>query len=145
MSFLWIPKSIRHRTEYSFSMKMWNCRLNASQTDDAHTVAGQIASRPHGPATMGARAPFSTAASHFLNLASEERRQLSKQAVIPRTEPYNSDGSTLADFPLLIAVSLHQITSVWPTRTKLHRGTPIPFGSPTIQQLSTGGSKKQAT
>jgi hypothetical protein len=57
---------------------------------------------------MGARAPNSFT---FLKLASEERRQLSEQAVIPRTEHYNLDRSTLADFPLLIAVSQHQITS----------------------------------
>ncbi len=45
MSFLWIPKSIRHRTEYSFSMKMWNCRLTASQTDDSHTVVVGISDK----------------------------------------------------------------------------------------------------
>jgi len=48
---------------------------------------------------MGARAPFYSFT--FLKLASEERRQLSEQAVIPRTEHYNLDRSTLADFPEL--------------------------------------------
>src|SRR5438876_10070947 len=43
-----------------------------------------------------------SAASHFLKLASGGRRQLSEQAVIPRTEPYNLDRSTLADFTGLI-------------------------------------------
>src|SRR6267154_4738012 len=37
------------------------------------------------------------AASHFLKLASGGRRQLSEQAVIPRTEPYNLDRSTLVE------------------------------------------------
>src|SRR6266480_6729286 len=37
--------NIRHRTEYSFSMKMWNCRLTAAQTDDAHTVVVGISDK----------------------------------------------------------------------------------------------------
>jgi hypothetical protein len=44
---------------------------------------------------MGARAPFSSFT--LPQTASEERRQLSEQAVISRTEPYNLDWSTLAD------------------------------------------------
>src|SRR5437899_7119251 len=44
---------------------------------------------------------------HKQTTAVSLRRQLSEQAVIPRTEPYNLDRSTLADFPLLIAVSRH--------------------------------------
>jgi len=63
MSFLWILKSIRHRTEYSFPMKMWNCQLTASQTDDEHTVVVGISyksSQTSRSRNDGARAPFSS-------------------------------------------------------------------------------------
>src|SRR2546421_7705045 len=57
---------------------------------------GQIANRPHGSETLGARAPFS---SFTLPQTGQRggRRQLSEQAVISRTEPYNLDRSTLAE------------------------------------------------
>jgi hypothetical protein len=48
---------------------------------------------------MGARAPFNSFT--FLKLASEETRQLSEQAVIPRTEHYNLP-STLAELSVPI-------------------------------------------
>jgi hypothetical protein len=50
---------------------------------------------------MGARAPFS--GFTLPQTGREGRRQLSSQAVIPRTELYNLDGSTLADFPVVMS------------------------------------------
>jgi len=44
----------------------------------------QIANRPDGPETMGARAPFSSFA--LTQTGQRRRRPFSEQAVIPRTE-----------------------------------------------------------
>ena len=73
--------------------------MTASQTDDSHMVVVGISDKYLTDLKVQKRWEHEhrSAASHFLNLASEERRQLSKQAVIPRTEPYNLDWSTLAD------------------------------------------------